>query len=310
MFRSKAVCFVVLLAAWSNVQAVAQASPPQTGISHRVDVPNTDTPTPTAPPSPVNVPVSVPVAPPVNVPPPSHPDAIVVPPQPIPVAKKISPDNKRLLPFSRLAIGIKVSTLGVGGQIAVPLTRGLNLRGGVDFFNFGASATVDGARYEGQIHLKNGQLNLDWFPFNGPIHISPGLVIFKSALSASINVAGGNSFSLGNNTFTSNPSDPINGSASILFSHSVMPSLTIGIGNMISRGSKHWSAPLEIGAVYTGHYTAQMNLTGSACITLGCMSTTSTLLQQSIADEVSGLNEPMKHYQLYPILTSGLSYRF
>jgi hypothetical protein len=235
----------------------------------------------------------------------------VVPPPPPPVAKKKnSSDNKRVLPFSKLAISTKVSTLGVGAQFAVPLARGLNLRGGANFFNFGAAATLDGVRYEGHVQLKNGQASLDWFPFNGPIYISPGLVVFKSAISASVYVEGGNSFSLGNNTFTSSVTDPVTGNASILFSHTIMPSLTLGIGNMIPRGSRHWSAPIEVGAIYTGHYTSQLNLKGTACITLGCMSTSSPLIQQSITDEVNGLNEPMKHYQLFPIFTSGISYRF
>jgi hypothetical protein len=188
--------------------------------------------------------------------------------------------------------------------------RGLNLRAGAGFIDFGAAATIDGARYEGQIHLKDGMVSVDWFPFNLGIHISPGLVIFKSALTAGVYVPGGNSFDLGEVTFTSSPTDPVTGGASLQFEHTVMPALTIGFRNMIAKEGKHWSTPFELGAAYTGHYTAQLNLQGSACINVGCLSASSPTIQQSVVQEQDSLNEPMKHFQIYPIFISGVSYRF
>jgi len=136
------------------------------------------------------------------------------------------------------------------------------------------------------------------------------VVIFKSAFSASMYVPGGNTFSLGNNDYTSSASNPITGNASIGFTRSIMPALTVGFGNMITPEHKHWSMPFEVGAAYTGHYGVQLNLQGTACISLGCMSAGSAQIQQSLVQEQGDLNETMKHYQLYPIITSGLSYRF
>jgi hypothetical protein len=224
--------------------------------------------------------------------------------------KKVAEEKKPVLPFSRLAVSINASTLGIGGQIATPLMRTLNLRGGATFVNFGAGAGIDGANYESQIHLKDGQVSLDWFPFGRGPHISPGVVIFQSALSASMYVPAGGAFSLGNTNFTSGVTDPITGSARIVFGRSIMPALTIGFGNMIAREGRHWSVPFEVGAAYTGHYTLQMNLKGTACVNGSCLSTSSTLVQQSLLQEEGSLNEPMKHYQLYPIVTTGVSYRF
>jgi len=300
MSRSKIVCFIVLLVGWGSMRAVAQATSPRSVASQNAGVQVASGGAGGAPTG-ISSSLSTPEAPAA---------AVVVAVPPAPIAKKNLPDKKRVLPFSKLAISTKSSTLGAGGQVATPLMRGLNLRGGADFLNFGYAIGVDGANYEGQIHMKNGQVSLDWFPFNKQFHISPGFVIFKTALSASVYVPGGNSFDLGNNTFTSSTSDPVTGTASILFSHTIMPSLTFGFGNMIAKEGKHWSVPLEVGAAYTGHYTAQLSLQGSACIDAGCMSTSSALVQQSIVQEQNGLDEPMKHYQIYPIINSGLSYRF
>lgn len=219
-------------------------------------------------------------------------------------------DSRRVLPFSRIAIGTRTGTLGLGGQIATPLMRNLNLRGGVDFFNFGYGFAQDGANYNGQLHLKSGLVSLDYYPFRFGFHISPGVLIFKSRVAASLSVPGGNTFSLGDNDFTSSQSDPVSGSGSVVFSRSIMPALTLGFGNMIAREGRHWSVPFEIGAAYTGHYTSQLNLSGSACTQGFCMSTSSPMIQQSVVEEQNSLNESMKHYQIYPIITTGVSYKF
>jgi hypothetical protein len=231
---------------------------------------------------------------------------VVLPP---PVKKNPAPHKKRVLPFSRIAIGTRSGTLGLGGQIATPLASWLNLRAGVQLFNFDYGLAVDGANYQAQAHLKFGQASLDIFPFHG-FHISPGVLYSISAFSATMNVPAGATFSLGSTTYTSSATDPVNGSANIVFTRTIMPALTLGFGNMIARAGKHWSFPFEVGAAYTGHYTAQLKLQGSACIQYGCMSTSTPAIQQSVLAEQNGLNEPMKHFQLYPIITSGLSFRF
>jgi hypothetical protein len=224
--------------------------------------------------------------------------------------KKDSKSKGRVLPFSKLAIGTKESTLGLGGEIATPLARGLNLRAGVNLMNFDYGTGIDGANYQGEMHLKNGQASLDWFPFKGGFHISPGVVVFKSVLSASVFVPGGGAFSLGSNNFTSSASDPIMGNAKMVFTRSILPAVTIGFGNMIPGEHKHWSAPFEVGAAYTGHYGVQLNLQGTACSGPVCRSTSSPLIQPNVVQEQNDLNEVMKHYQLYPIITSGLAFRF
>ena len=233
--------------------------------------------------------------------------AVIAVPAPAPVRAK----NQSVRPFSRIAIGSKSGTLGLGGQIATPLTRWLTLRGGADFFSFGLNESIDSVNYGGSIALKSGIACVDIFPFGRGLHISPGVLIFKSNISASMNVPGGNSFSMGDSSYTSDANDPVMGGGNIVFSRSIMPSLTLGFGNMITRKDRsHWSVPFEVGAAYTGHYTLQINLTGSACSQGVCVPTSDPSVQQSVAQEESSLNEAAKHYQIFPILSSGIAYRF
>lgn len=237
--------------------------------------------------------------------------AVVAVPPPLP-AKKTSDDNLRVLPFSRIAIGTKTGTLGLGGQIATPLTRWLNLRGGFDLFNFGYNLTNSGTNYNAALHLKSGEVNADYYPFRrSSFHVSPGVLIFKSGAAASMFVPGGNTFSENDTDYTSDPNDPVTGNGSVLFSHTAMPMLTFGFGNMISRReNRHWSVPVEIGAAYTGHYTVHFNFAGSVCQTDGCGSVSDPSVQQNVIAEQNKINEEAKHFQIYPVLTSGVAYRF
>lgn len=213
-------------------------------------------------------------------------------------------------PFSRLGVAAEFGTLGLGLQVATPLSRRVQVRGGADFLDFGDALTVDGAQYQGEAHLRSGHLSVDWYPLGGGFRISPGMLIFGSGFSASMSVAGGNTFELGPTAYTSSTTDPVHGSAAISMQHRTMPALTVGWGNLLGERNRRWSIPFEIGAAYTGHYSVQLNLAGTACTGVGCMSTSTAQVQGSVSQEQGQLDETMKHYQIYPMVATGVSFRF
>ena len=218
----------------------------------------------------------------------------------------------RIRPFSRVAIGSKLGTLGWGGQIATPITRRINLRGGVDIFNMGYGLTSDGTNYYASAHLKSGTIQADIYPFaHGSFHISPGVMIFKNSLTASLNVPGGNNFSVGDADYTSDPNNPVTGTGLINFGRTNMPMLTIGFGNMIQRReSHHLSFPFELGAAYTGQNTIAINMQGGVCNNEGCGSSNDADFQANVQAQQRKINENLKRIQVYPILTTGVTYRF
>jgi hypothetical protein len=220
-------------------------------------------------------------------------------------------EDRPVRPFSRIAIGTRLGSLGYGAQIATPLTSRLNLRGSANFFNFGYGIGVDGANYDSELHLKSGMVSVDYYPFHSSFHVSPGFMIFKSTAGATMNVPGGNTFSLGDATYTSDPNDPVHGSGAMTFGRTIMPALTIGFGNMIPRRERsHWSVTVDLGLAYTGQNSMQINLAGSACQQGYCMSTSDPTIQQNVVQEQQDLNESMKRFKIYPILTTGVAYRF
>jgi hypothetical protein len=225
-------------------------------------------------------------------------------------ASAATSEDRPIGPFSTVAVGLQTTSLGAGVEVATPLARTLNLRGGATFFNLGYDFGVDGTNYSFDLQLRSGQMTVDWFPFHGGFRVSSGFLIFKSQLSGAANVPAGNTFQLGSATFTSSATDPVHGNASLNFSRSLMPLVTFGFGNMIPRSGRHLSFPFEVGAAYMGHNAVQLNLQGTACIQYGCMSVSNPTIQQDIAGEQSNLNESIRRLQAYPIISMGAAYRF
>jgi hypothetical protein len=226
-----------------------------------------------------------------------------------PVAAR-SLERTGMRPFSTVAIEAQATSLGVGGTMALPLSRSLNVRGGANLVDIGYDFAVDGVSYAFDLHLRTAQGSLDWFPFHGSFHISPGVLIYKCKLGGMASVPAGKSFRLGGNSLVSSPTDPIHGSASLVFSRTVMPSLIFGWGNIIPRSGRRWSFPFEIGAAYMGHNQVKLNLQGTACSQGTCLSTGSGSIQQDIGIEQSDLNESIKRLQAYPIISTGFGFRF
>lgn len=215
-------------------------------------------------------------------------------------------------PFSALAVAVKIGTGGIGFDVATPLAQRFNLRGGASFFQYTGSYDVDGTTINGQAKLRSVGMSVDWFPFNNRFHISPGVNFYNgSSLNASAMVPGGQTFTLEDATYTSSPTDPVHGSASMTFGNKTAPSLTVGVGNMIPRhGSGHFSVPVELGFEYISRPLFHLDLQGTACSQGICQSTSLPEFQQNLRAEEAEINSDIAPLRFFPIFSVGLAYKF
>ncbi len=224
---------------------------------------------------------------------------------------KAKGDKLKVHPFSKVAIGIEVSTLGAGVEIATPLSRSLNLRATGNFVDFNYAFSIDGIDYSTRVNFRSGQIAIDWFPFHGSFHISPGLLYYKNNLSGDAHVPAAKTFTLGDVTYINSVDDPVSGTATINFDRHIAPALTIGFSNIIPRNGKHFSVPFEIGAAYTGPAVMDVKIAGTACTVQGCFNAaTDADTQTNLRNEIRDINEEAKKYPIFPIISIGLAYRF
>ena len=216
-------------------------------------------------------------------------------------------------PFSRLGIAVKASLLGAGVEAATPLTPCTNLRVGFNMFSYDRGFNKDGVAYAGQLRFLSIEAHYDWFPFEGSFHLSPGALVYNgNQIAADASVPGGNPFTLNNTTYSSDPSDPINGTGKVDFVKAG-PMFTVGWGNLLPRNHRHFSVPVELGVIYTGAPRTTLNLRGSACDATGlnCSSTSSyPAFQANVQAEQDKLNKDISAFKFYPVISVGFGFNF
>jgi len=210
-----------------------------------------------------------------------------------------------------VGVGVKVSTLGIGGEVAVGVSHRSNVRVGFNAFSYGHTFDKDGATYKGTLDLHSAEATYDYFPLRW-FHLSPGVLIYNGdKVSANVSVPGGQTFTLSKTTYLSDPADPVSGTGKLTV-YKAAPVLLFGIGNLAKR-SGHFSTSFEIGAAYQGPPRVGLNLAGSACDSSGlfCRSISSDpTIQSNIAAEQSKLNKSASPYRFYPVISFGFGYKF
>jgi hypothetical protein len=179
----------------------------------------------------------------------------------------------------------------------------------------------------GNVHLASAAASLDWYPFNSIWRLSPGLMFFDdNQVSAVLDIVPGTSFDLNKQTFYSAAANPVTGATpltgtAILGLHTNRSAATIagGFGKFIPRSNRHWSFPSEFGVVFTGAPSANVNVSGWACLDAQqtqCSNLSNpanpvtiefnNALLASLTKWRKGLNE----VQVYPIFTYSVVYSF
>src|SRR5579862_389554 len=214
--------------------------------------------------------------------------------------------------FSRVGIGVKVSTLGVGVEVATPLAGKFNLRSGFNMFRYSRTITNDGIPYNGQLQFQSAEAHLDWFPFGG-FHVSPGILFYNgNQVTATAAVPGGQTFSVGGTSYQSDIVTPVTGTGKMNFVK-VSPSIMVGVGNLIPRNGRHYSFLFEVGAAYQGSARVALNLAGNVCDTSGlncrAISSDATVQANILAQQVKIQND-VNPYRFYPVVSLGVGFNF
>ena len=213
-------------------------------------------------------------------------------------------------------IGVKASLLGAGVEAAARVTHHINVRGGFNMFSYSRDFTKDQATYNGQLSFKTVEGHLDFFPFAGKFHVSPGVLAYVGdPITATANFSTTNSFTLGGVPYYSDSSIPATGNGKIDFNRAA-PMATVGWGNLVPRkASKHFSVPVEFGVAFQGSPKATLNINGNVCTQPGGGGTcynaaTDPTVLSNIVSEQGKINHDMRFFKIYPIISVGFGYKF
>jgi hypothetical protein len=208
--------------------------------------------------------------------------------------------------FPHLGVGLKMSTLGTGIELATPVTQRTNFRLGFNNFGYAHAFNYDGSRYSAQLKLFSLQANYDWFPFGNSFHLSPGLLYNGNRVKANTSDTAASQAEPG--VFT----NPITGSARIGFSK-FSPMFLMGWGNLIPRSGRHFSIPFEFGAAYHGQPKASLQMNPIICPAgdfMCIMASADPSIQSSFQAEQVKIRQEVSRFKIYPVISIGLGYRF
>ena len=221
------------------------------------------------------------------------------------------------------AVDIKVSSQGIGFDTAMPVWKRLNVRGGANFFQYGATFFEDGVTYVGNLQLHNADASVDFYPFRNAFRVSGGMQFYNTnQITARANVPGGQEIDLDGTALYSSVAGPVNGSGLSKLGHTVAPLVTVGWGNILRpEFASHWSVPVELGFVYIGQPTVNLQLSGITCLRQADAMTPipgptcsniagNPLTQAQIVGEQTRLSSDLRYLRFYPILSVGFGYRF
>jgi hypothetical protein len=230
-------------------------------------------------------------------------------------------------PFSRVAIGGSVNTLGPGVQITTNLADHLNLRATGNAFYYSTTFNTSGFNANAKMNMVSAGVSADYYPFRRGFRVSPGvLVMNNNRVSATALAAGGTSFTFDDATYYSANANAATGATPLnvrgaLGLNTTKPAftLTTGWGNTIPRNGAHWSFPVEVGVAFVGAPSINVALSGWACqdqAQTECgdvqdtSSSTAQDIQTSLAAQITKWKSDLNPLKTYPILSFGVAYAF
>jgi hypothetical protein len=217
-------------------------------------------------------------------------------------------------PFSGIAATVKFGIAGVGFDVATPLvSQRLNLRGGASFFSYSPSTitTSDNLNVNGSLKFQNAAVMVDFFPFRGRFRLSGGMTVYNfTNLSATVAVPAGNSFTLGNTKYYSDPSKPLSGTAAFNFGGKTAGRVSIGTGNMLPRKGR-FTFQSELGVQFFSQPTVAYNFSGNGCTTYNGVtySNCGPVATADVTSEQTKIQNDLTDLRFFPILSIGLSYK-
>jgi hypothetical protein len=206
------------------------------------------------------------------------------------------------LPAAALAdtsLGIRGGTLGGGVELSHAFGQRTGVRMNVDGYNYSKTKTQDNIEYDTKLKLQTGSLLGDWFPFANNFRISAGVVYNGNKLTLKGRPTGG-TYTI--NGMTYQASDVGSFDAQVDFKKGA-PYFGIGYGRAINSG---WSLILDLGVLFQGSARSKIDATcGAATPALTC-----SQMKSDAAAEQSKLDDSLRNYKYYPVLSLGLAYTF
>ena len=211
-----------------------------------------------------------------------------------------------LLAFSPAAwadVGVllKAGTLGAGIDVTKGISENLAVRLQANALSYSENITESDVDYSADLELKSAGLLLDWHPFSGAFRVSAGAYWNGNEVAAT-GVPTGGTYVINGQPYASTDIGSLNGQ--IDFSE-VAPYFGIGFGSAPKAG-RGMSFSFDLGVLYQGEPNVGLTVVCGVALTVPQC----TQLQNDVAAEAVSLQDDLKDFKFYPVVSIGIGYRF
>jgi hypothetical protein len=204
--------------------------------------------------------------------------------------------HAQILPdFTAPSIAVTGGTMGIGPEVDFHTTNTLlGIRIGGDFFSLSHDFTTDHIQYDGHLHLANGGITADYYPFGSGLRLSLGGLLNGDDVRLTATPSG--SVKIGNQVYNAGDVGYLYGKATY---NSVVP--YFGLGYKF-RLFGNFFAAFDAGVIYEGNgkldLTAAGPLSGNA------------IFQQNLSAESGRVRHDLSYASWYPDVMLTVGYRF
>jgi hypothetical protein len=223
------------------------------------------------------------------------------------VAQTTSPQSSKIAPLTTtttkqplgLGISTRIGTLGIGVDVAKSITPHVNGRLGFNFGKIDVDRNDSGISYASQLNLSSVQLSGDYYPFssNG-FRVTGGLIAQSNKFSVTSKPSVNGSYTIDGKTYQTSDVGTLTGEYQ--YSNSIAPYLGIGIGKSTNAG---FGFNADVGVMFAGAPKVSLNASNPTF-------NNNPITRTQLDNQVRQTENDLKGFNLYPVLSIGLSYGF
>lgn len=196
-----------------------------------------------------------------------------------------------------IGVGANIGTDGIGVEIKTALSDNFTISGGYNYMKVDLEIDNDDIRYDGDAKLSNFNAFVNYHPFGNGFNISGGAYLGPKDADISATLAG--SVTVGDITYTAAEVGRLDATGTL---NDFAPYAGIGYDSFIS-SKGNWSFNAKLGVMFSGAPEIEMTSVG------GTLSNNAAF-NAELAKELASLEDEVKEFKYYPILSLGIARKF
>jgi hypothetical protein len=207
---------------------------------------------------------------------------------------------------AQVALSAKAGTLGVGAELTVGLGHQLNARIGANGYDYSDRQEASDIEYDAEARLRTFTGLLDWHPGGRGFRLTGGAVYNSTEIEGSSLPPRSGSYDIGGVPVPASLLGTLDGTIEF---DPVVPYAGLGWGNAVAEG-RGWGFAFDLGVIFQGEAEVTLTPVIPANSPINTTPGAREALQILLDREERDIEEDAADYDLYPVVSFGVSYRF